>query len=169
MVRQLLEQLSVQRQLLFPCCFIDAGHGVELLLRKRQAGPGQVLITWSHAHHVVGALACAFNAVNHPLQHAHVLAVAWPDKLAVVTFSKPVGGVDFRQDGTCFGQLFTHVQPVLEVVAHVVARERQHGERVTADHTGLAGGGGSCFAAHGGGHVHALYPVACFCHQRHGG
>jgi hypothetical protein len=58
---------------------------------------------------------------------------------------------------------------VLEVVAHVVAAERQHGERVAAHHALGAKGGGGGFAAHGGGHVHAFHPGAGLGDQWHGG
>ena len=58
---------------------------------------------------------------------------------------------------------------MLEVIAHVVAAERQHGEGIAAHHTLRTKGGSSGFGAHGGSHVDALGPVARFGHQRHGG
>ena len=58
---------------------------------------------------------------------------------------------------------------MLEVVAHVVAAEGQHGERVAAHHALGAKSGGGGFRAHGGSHVHAFGPGAGFSHQRHGG
>ena len=58
---------------------------------------------------------------------------------------------------------------MVEVVAHVVAHERQHRKGVAPHRAGGAGHGGGRLAAHGGGHVDALDPVAGFGHQRHGG
>ncbi|CUK23122.1 Uncharacterised protein [Achromobacter sp. 2789STDY5608615] len=58
---------------------------------------------------------------------------------------------------------------MVEVVAHVVAAERQHGERIAPHHALLADGGGGGFRAHGGGHVDAFDPAAGLGHQRHGG
>jgi hypothetical protein len=63
----------------------------------------------------------------------------------------------------------THLQPVVEVVAHVVAAEGQHGERVATDHTLRAEGGSGGFGAERGGHVDAVVPVEGLVHQRHGG
>ena len=58
---------------------------------------------------------------------------------------------------------------MLKIVAHVVAHEWQHGERVAAHHALLTGGSGGGFRAHGGRHVNAFGPVARLCDQRHGG
>ena len=60
------------------------------------------------------------------------------------------------------------VEPVAEVVAHVVAAERQHGERVAADLAELAERGGGHFRAHRGGRVDAERPVERLRHERHG-
>ena len=115
------------------------------------------------------ALGRAFDAVDHPLQHAHVFAIAGPHKLAVLAFAEPVGGVNARQRCAGLCQFLAQVQPMLEVVAHVVAREGQHGKRVTPHHALGARGGGGGFRAHGGRHVDAFHPVAGFGDQGHGG
>ena len=60
-------------------------------------------------------------------------------------------------------------EPVVEVVAHVVAAEGQHGEGVPAHFADVAGGGGGHLAADGGGGVDAEVPVHRLHHQRHGG
>ena len=60
-------------------------------------------------------------------------------------------------------------EPVREVVAHVVAAERQHRERVTAQLAEAAERGGGLLGAHGRGDEHAVLPVARLEHQRHGG
>ena len=53
------------------------------------------------------------------------------------------------------GELALHLDPVAEVVAHVVAAEREHGHRVAADLADRAAGGGGRFRAHGGADVDA--------------
>ena len=63
----------------------------------------------------------------------------------------------------------THFQPVIEVVAHVIAAEGQHGEGVAAYHALRSKGGGGGFRAERGGHVDAEVPVEGFIDQRHGG
>ena len=55
--------------------------------------------------------------------------------MTLVVGSEPVD-VEDRQDLGALGfQPLAQVEPVLEVVAHVVAAEGQHGERVAAHHT----------------------------------
>ena len=120
----------------------------------------------------LGALACpcgsAFDAVDHPLEHTHVFAVAGPDEFTVVALAEPVHAVNARQRVAASFELVFHVQPVLEIVAHVVAAKRQHGERVAAHHAHLADGGGGGLGAHGGGHVDAFHPVTGLGDQWHG-
>ena len=53
-----------------------------------------------------------------------------------------------------------------EVVGHVVAAERQHGERVTAHVAGRTDRGGSGFRAEGGGQVDTEVPVERLVDQR---
>ena len=48
-----------------------------------------------------------------------------------------------------------HLDPVTEVVAHVVAAEGQHGHGIAAHHADRAGGRGRGLRAHGGAHVDA--------------
>ena len=115
------------------------------------------------------SLGLAFDAVNHPLEHAHVVTVAGPNKLAVDSLAEPVHTVDLGQGVAGVFQLVLHVQPMLEVVAHVVAAEGQHGKRVAAHHALLAKSGCGGLGTHGGGHVHAFHPGAGFGHQWHGG
>src|SRR2546428_5655662 len=39
----------------------------------------------------------AFAAIDHPFEHAHVLAEPWPEKLSVRTFAEPVHVKDERR------------------------------------------------------------------------
>ena len=160
--------LGVRLQLLRPHCAVQRGHTGKLRLAKRQALPLQIAIARGDAKGGFLALGLALQALQQPVQHAHVFAVAGPDELAVRPFAKPVHAVNARQGGTLGLQFFAQLQPVPKVVAHVVAAKRQHGKRVAAHHALLAKGGGGGFAAHGGGHVHAFDPVARFGDQRHG-
>ena len=57
---------------------------------------------------------------------------------------------------------------MLEVVAHVVAAEGQHGHGVTADHAHSAGGGGGGLRSHDGAYEHAVVPIAGLVHQGRG-
>ncbi len=104
------------------------------------------------------------DAVDDPLQDAEVVAEAGPEELAVLVAAEPVDVEDPRR----VLEPAAEVEPVAEVVAHVVAAEGQHGERVAADLAELAEGGGGHFGAHRGGRVDAERPVEGLRHQRHG-
>jgi hypothetical protein len=67
------------------------------------------------------------------------------------------------------GELALHLDPVAEVVAHVVAAEGQHGHGVAADLADGSGGGGGGLGAHGGAGVDAGAPVEGLVDERHGG
>ena len=105
------------------------------------------------------------DAVDDPLQHAEVFAVAGPEELAVFVAAEPIDVEDPRR----ILQAAAEVEPMAEVVAHVVAAERQHGERIAADLAELAEGGGGHFGTHRGGRVNAEGPVESLRHQRHRG
>src|SRR5713226_6456963 len=64
----------------------------------------------------------SLDALQNPLQHANVLAIARPQELAVGATAKPVDVEDSRR----VGDLAAHRQPVAEVTGHVVAAEGQH-------------------------------------------
>src|SRR6266702_3709085 len=68
--------------------------------------------------------------LDDPFQHPDVLAEARPDELALRVLAEPVDVEQPRQLGRV--GLLAEREPVREVVTHVVAAERQHGERVVA-------------------------------------
>src|SRR5581483_4220207 len=73
--------------------------------------------------------AAATDSLDHPLEHAAVVAVAGPEELAVGALAEPVHPEQLRELRALAA---TDRQPVGEVVAHVVTAERQHRERVEA-------------------------------------
>src|SRR5262249_31474872 len=72
--------------------------------------------------------ALALDALVHPHQRAHVLAIAWPEEVSVLVLAEPVDVEDLRRAL----QLLAHRQPVTPVVTHVVAAERQPRHRRAA-------------------------------------
>ena len=84
-------------------------------------------------------------------------------KCAVVIGAEPVDVEDFRG---IVAELLAHVQPMLPVVAHVVAAEGPHGHGVTADHTHCAGGGCGGLGGHDGAYEYAVLPVTGLVDQR---
>ena len=158
----------MQGQLFRPSGFVHAGDHFKLLGREVQARPLQLIKVRADAIEVFLPGRGVFNAVNDPLEHAHVFAVAWPHKLSVGALAEPVGRENAGQLGAGSGHFFAQMQPVLEVVAHVVAGKGQHGKGIAAHDALLANDGGGGFRAHGRGHIHALHPVAGMGNQRHG-
>ena len=148
---------------------LDGDDLLEVGFAEVQTFPTQVRVLRRRAKDVLGAvLGLAFDAVQHPLQHAHVVAEAGPDEVALVVGAEPVD-VEDRQDLGALGlQPLAQVEPVLEVVAHVVAAEGQHGERIAAHHALFAAGGCGGLRAHGGGQVDAFGPAADLGDQRDG-
>ena len=91
------------------------------------------------------ACSLAFHAVEHPFHHAHILAITRPDKFAFGIFAEPVDAINGGQFCALCLQLGAHIQPVLEIIAHVVANKGQHGEGIAAYHALRAKGGGGGF------------------------
>ena len=151
------EQLVVRGD--FPDAFgeVHIHQLFELLLAEFQAAPIEVLVAGHPAESGFAGAGRAADAFDDPLQHAEVLAVAGPEELAFGVAAEPV---DFENARRLL-ELAAEIEPVAEVVAHVVAAERQHRERVAADLAELAERGGGHFRAHRGGEVYAERPIEC--------
>ncbi len=114
---------------------------------------------------VFDGVGLAAAAVENPLDDPQVLAVAGPEELALLVAAEPV---DVEDLGRAVHPL-AHGQPVLEVVAHVVAAEGQHGHRVAADLALLAELGGGPLRGHRGPDEDAVLPVERLVDQRGAG
>ena len=166
-MRELSEQLLVQQQLGAPLGRVDRGGQLEAALSEVQARPVEVAVARRHAEHLILARGAALDALDDPLQHPHVLAIARPDEVAIRSLAEPVDAIDLRQRVAGLLEAAPQVDPVLEVVAHVIADKRQHGERIAPHHALGACGCRRGFRAHRRGHVDALVPVVRLGHQRH--
>ena len=141
--------------------------------QQGQVGPGDVQalkVQRSRCREVAdrgpGGLGVAGQPLDDPLQHADVLAEAGPDELARRVLAEPVDVEQLRQ--LLRVGLLADLQPVPEVVAHVVAAERQHREGVVAQLADLALGRGGLLRGDVGAEEHAVVPVEGLDHQRHG-
>ena len=134
----------------------------ERLARDVQAGQVEAFGRGHVADRRLHGVGLAAAAVENPLDHAQVLAVARPEELAVLIGAEPVDVEDLGR----VGHPPAHVQPVLEVVAHVVAAEGQHGHRVAADFAELAELGGRALRGHRRADEHAVLPVERLVDQR---
>src|SRR6202140_2746218 len=78
----------------------------------------------------------AIAAFEDPFQHTAVLAVSGPEEFAVVVGAEPINVKDLGQ--VCAAPE-ADLEIVGEVIAHIVAAEREHGHRVTAKFANFAG------------------------------
>ena len=159
MVGELLKQRLVQGQFLRPSGLVDVGDSGKIGQGKGYAGPLDLVIGRTQTEYIFHPLDPPFDAVYHPFQHPHVVAIAGPDKLAIIPFAEPVDTENSRQRRAVCCTALRHVQPVLKIVAHVVAAKGQHRKWVSPDHAHLAGRRSGGLRAHGGRHVDPLGPV----------
>src|SRR5258708_22026967 len=102
-------------------------------------------------------------AFEDPFQHRAVLAVSGPEEFAVAVGAEPVNVIDFWQLCAASG---ADLQIVGEVVAHIVATEREHSHWVTAKFTDVAGGGRGRLAADSRAQKRSVLPAERLSHQR---
>src|SRR5205814_1736965 len=92
----------------------------------------------------IDSLRSFITTLEDPLQHATVLAITGPHELSVFVLTEPVHVENLRKLCT---RALTDLQPVTEVVAHVVAAEGKHRHRIATQLANSAGCGCSRFAA----------------------
>ena len=109
-------------------------------------------------------VARTFRALEDPLQHAAILAIARPQEFAVFILPEPVHVEDLWQPGAGRG---SHLEPMAEVVAHVVTAERQHGHRVAPQLADGSSRGRGGFTAHGCAQEGSVLPIEGLANQRH--
>ena len=78
-------------------------------------------------------------SADDPVQHSCILPKTRPDKLVLSILAEPVHMEDLRQIHVC---PLSKVQPMLQVVSKVVAKERPHGKWIMHDHLGCGGRNG---------------------------
>src|SRR5205814_1074267 len=138
---------------------------VEFFLGEIEAAPFHIFVIGHPADGSFAALGADARAIDDPFQHAHIFAVARPDKLAFGIFAEPI---DVKNAGSD-AERALHLDPMAEIIAHVITAEREHGHGIAANFADGAGGGGGHFRAHGGADVYAGAPIEGLVDQRHGG
>ena len=93
--------------------------------------------------------------INDPAKHAQVVAESGPQEAAIVVAAEPVDMEHLRQ----VVRSLVELQPVLPVVAEVIAAKRFHGHRVTPYDADLSGRGRGRFRRDAGTDQHAVIPV----------
>ena len=134
-VVELFEQFAMPEQFTLPLFAVDGHQLIERFLREIEAVPAEILVARHPADWTFDPGSAPAHSADHPLQDAHVLAVAGPDELSLFVLAEPVDAENPRR----ITQPTPHLQPMVEIVAHVVAAERQHRERIAPN---LAHGAG---------------------------
>ncbi|KNC23064.1 hypothetical protein FF38_06397 [Lucilia cuprina] len=94
---------------------------------------------------------------QNPFEDTGVITVSGPHEFAIGTLAEPVDVEDFGYITTGF-----HAQPVLDVVAKVVAKEWTHSEGIVHDHFAFVFSSSGGFTAHGRADEDTMSPVAGF-------
>src|SRR5208282_4654337 len=141
---------------------IDAEEFVEGAARNRKAVERERFGRGNQADRRFVCGGAAFDPVEHPLQHADIFPVTWPEKFSIRVLAEPVHVEDFRR----VLDFRAHREPVAKIVSHVVAAEGKHGHGIAArDADGACRGGGG-FRGHGGADENSVLPVARLIDER---
>src|SRR2546426_12651619 len=128
---QQLQQFILQLQFPLPLPAVDRAHALELVAAEAfQTLPIQILEIWDLADGCFNRIASALTALHNPLEHSHVLAVPRPDEFPIGIGTKPIDAEDAR----ALRHRAPQLEPMVEVVTHVVTDKRDHCHRI-APHT----------------------------------
>ena len=133
-------------------------------LREIQSGPVEILEPGHPPDAGFLRQGAAAHAVDDPLQHAHVLAEAGPHEPSVCVLPEPVHVEDLGR----LAQRALHLDPVPEVIAHVIAAERSHRHRIAADGPHTTDGCRRGLRAHRRADVDPGCPIERLVDERHG-
>ena len=132
-----------------------------ILLRNIEASQIQVIIVWKITDRRLLGAGCAIDALAHPFQSTAVFSESGPQELAVTALTEPVYIKNFWR---FILQFVAHVKPVLKIVGHIIAAERQHGEGVITYADIIEDGGGRLGSSRCT-HKDAVVPIECFSYQ----
>ena len=135
-----------------PGCAVQALELLELLLWKIQSIPVDVFVARLPADGRLFADGTAASPLHDPLEDAHVFAKAGPEKFAVLPLAEPV----HVENASRLAQCALHIDPVAEIVAHVITAEWQHGHGIASNFPEGSGGSRSHLRAHRGAYVNTL-------------
>src|SRR3984885_3676623 len=98
----------------------------------------------------------AFDSIEHPFQNANILSVSRPQKFSTGVAPEPIHMEYSRR----IFHATPHLEPVTEVIGHVVAAEGKHRHRIPARDSNGAGRGRRGLGSHRGANVPAVLPSA---------
>ncbi|OPZ84064.1 MAG: hypothetical protein BWY76_02006 [bacterium ADurb.Bin429] len=159
---ELLKKGSDELGFFFPGVAINRQHFAHVRFRYLDAGKVNAVRGWQVANGRLNGVGFIAAAVENPLEHTQVFAEARPQIVAIFVLAEPIHVKDLRR----IRHMPPHLQPVTEIVTHIVATEGQHRHRVTAHFAEFSELGGGAFGGHGGTDKDAMLPVERLIHQR---
>ncbi len=115
------------------CVHLEQRFHVTLLHVK--AGGVDIFGAWQVADGCFDGVDALFATIDDPAQHAQIIAESGPQEAAILVAAKPV---DMKHLWQVIRPL-VELQPVIPIVAEVIAAKRLHGHRVTSHDTDLPG------------------------------
>src|SRR5438552_18928933 len=108
----------MRKEFLLPDIAINRHQGVELLTGEVfHTTPVQVLVARHTANRTLDTYRTAMRSLDNPLQDAHIITKARPHVIALGITTEPIHAEYTRR----IGQLTPEVQPMVEVVSHMIA------------------------------------------------
>ncbi|OPZ96483.1 MAG: hypothetical protein BWY71_01916 [Planctomycetes bacterium ADurb.Bin412] len=161
-VPEFLEELRNIRHLHLPGFGIDFQQSFHIFFGQVQAGHVDIFQFRNKSDSRLAGVHLAAAPGQNPLQNAEVFPKTGPEVAIVLVLTEPVDMENLRLPA----HPHAHPQPMLEVVRHIVAAERQHGHRVAPDFALLAVLSGGPFAGHRRADIHTVRPVVGLINQR---
>src|SRR5436190_8363570 len=120
---QRVEEFRVPLKFHVPLVRIDSEQLVHLLnVYSGEFVQIEIFDSRQEADWRLGRACNSFTALENPFQNAHVVPETRPEKFAISVFTEPIHVKDQRRPG----ESLTHLEPMREIIANVVAAERQH-------------------------------------------
>src|SRR6516165_5509792 len=158
-----IEKLFRFGQLRLPVFVIDLEQFIDAFMVNLEAGEIEIVHAGQPTDRRSHGAAASFATIQNPFQHTHVLAEPGPEEISVYAFAEPI----HAENGRRIGQPSPDVDPMLEIIADVVAAERQHGHRIATNLADGASGSGCCFRRHGRTEINTVVPIESLKHQWH--
>jgi len=132
-LRQMSAETSIvlidSLKLKFPLSLVDVEDLLEVFGRDLEAFSIERALLGKETNWGGNGGVLAIATAEDPSKDTAVVTIAWPEVLAVI-LSEPVDHEDLGKVGT---RVLADINPVLEVVTHVIPAEWEHGEWVTTD------------------------------------
>src|SRR5262245_26387737 len=155
MIAEGIEKIALALEIILPSLAVDGYQLIDIGLGNFDSFAAQARRLRHIVYRSFSRLAVAFATLRDPTQDSQVFVKAWPQKSVALVALEPVDAEDLRWMGGLLG----HWQPMVSVIGHVVAAERQHRYGIAPHRTHSAGGRRGGFRRQGRPKKSAMLPV----------